>query len=69
VDEEEALFGSRLPLAFSASLGDYFSMVVAKFNHDSPCEARARGWNAGAFGILHILGGTAGFQHVFGVLD
>jgi hypothetical protein len=35
-------------------------MVIDRFNHDSPCEARARGWNAGAFGILHILGGTAG---------
>jgi hypothetical protein len=35
-------------------------MVADKFNHDSPREARARGWNAGAFGILHILGSTAG---------
>jgi hypothetical protein len=38
----KALFCSRLLPAFSTSLGDYFSMFVDKFNHDSLCEARAR---------------------------
>ena len=37
----KTLFGSRLLPAFPASFGDYFS-VVDRFNHDSPCEARAR---------------------------
>ena len=38
----KTLFGSRLLPAFSASLGDYFLVVVDKFKHDSSCEARAR---------------------------
>jgi hypothetical protein len=27
---------------FFSALGDYFSLVVDKFNHDSSCEASAR---------------------------